>query len=114
VRHAPLRGPIFESWVTSELLKQQANAGERGGLYFYRDQNGVEADLLIEKPPQITVVEIKAGQTITDDLLSPARRIRDVLGEVRKTQAVAVYAGDAIQERSDIRLIPWNRLEGLL
>jgi uncharacterized protein len=62
-----LRGALVETWVMSELLKQQANAGERGGLYFYRDQNGVEADLIIDRPDSMTVVEIKAGQTVTSD-----------------------------------------------
>jgi uncharacterized protein len=114
LRTHPLRGAIFESWVTSEVQKHQANAGERGGMFFYRDQNGVEADLLIERPGEITVVEIKAGQTVTDDLLSPARRVSAVLAGKSKTGAVAVYGGDTAQRRSDIRLIPWSRLDDLM
>lgn len=110
LRTHPLRGALVETWVISEFLKQQANAGERGGLYFYRDQNGVEADLLIDRPDRMTVVEIKAGQTVTTDLLSPARRIRELLSAIRRTEAVVVYGGDARQDRSDVQLVPWNDL----
>jgi predicted AAA+ superfamily ATPase len=109
LRTHPLRGAIFESWVISELLKQQENVGEHQSLYFYRDKNAVEADLLIETAQGITVVEIKAGQTVTDALLAPARRIKETLSQVKETQAVIVYGGDAEQRRSDIRVVPWNR-----
>jgi uncharacterized protein len=84
-----------------------------GGLYFYRDQNGVEADVLIDRPDRMTVVEIKAGQTVTTDLLSPARRVRELLSAVKNTDAVVVYAGDARQDRSDVQLLPWNKLTAL-
>jgi predicted AAA+ superfamily ATPase len=113
LRTHPLRGALVETWVISELMKQQANAGERGGLYFYRDQNGVEADVLIDRPDRMTVVEIKAGQTVTTDLLSPARRVRELLSAVKNTDAVVVYAGDARQDRSDVQLLPWNKLTAL-
>lgn len=113
LRTHPLRGALVETWVVSELLKQQTNVGERGGLYFYRDQNGVEADVVIDHPDRMTVVEIKAGQTVTTDLLSPARRIREVLNAVKKTDAVVVYGGDARQDRSDVQLLPWNQLTDL-
>lgn len=113
LRAHPLRGALVETWVISELFKHQANAGERGGLYFYRDQNGVEADVLIDRPDRMTVIEIKAGQTVTSDLLSPARRIRELLSALKKTDAVVVYGGDARQERSDVQLLPWNHVAEL-
>jgi predicted AAA+ superfamily ATPase len=106
----PLRGPIFETWVASEVMKRRANAGERGGVYFYRDQHGNEADLLIEHAEEITILEVKAGQTVTADLLSPARRIGEALATVKKTRVMAVYGGDKAQTRSDARLMPWSQL----
>lgn len=111
LRTHPLRGAIFETWVASEVLKHRANAGERGGVYFYRDQHGLEADLLIEQADQLTVIESKAGQTVTTDLLSPARRIGGTLAAVKKTRVVAVYGGETAQTRSDVRLVPWAQLD---
>jgi len=106
----PLRGAIFESWVVAEVLKHRYNQRERSGLYFYRDKNGVEADLLIEDAGVMTIVEAKAGQTITTDILSPARRISRALGDRSPGTPRIVYAGGEAQERSLARMVPWNQI----
>lgn len=108
LRSHPLRGAIFESWVVAEIAKHRANAGAWAGLYHYRDQNGVEADLLVETGNGLVVVEAKAGATVTSDLLSPARRIAAVLGERASGVPQVVYGGDVRQERGDCRLLPWS------
>jgi uncharacterized protein len=107
LRTHPLRGAIFETWVVAEVAKLRANAGERGGLYFYRDQNGVEADLLMDSAQGLVVIEAKSGQTVTADLLSPARRIAATLGARVAGQPRIVYGGDAVQARGDCTLLPW-------
>ncbi len=50
LRAHPLRGPIFETWVTSEIAKRRANQGEFAGISHCRDRNGVEADPMVERP----------------------------------------------------------------
>jgi hypothetical protein len=110
LRSHPLRGAIFESWAVAEIAKHRANAGENAGLYFYRDRNGVEADLLVEGAGGLVVVEVKAGETVTTDLLSPARRIAGVLGARVAGLPRIVYGGDARQDRGDCRLLPWNAI----
>ena len=110
LRSHPLRGAIFESWAVAEIAKHRANAGENAGLYFYRDRNGVEADLLVEGAGGLVVVEVKAGETVTTDLLSPVRRIAGVLGARVTGLPRIVYGGDARQDRGDCRLLPWNAI----
>lgn len=114
LRTHPLRGPLFESWVASEIVKQRANVGERGGLYFYRDKHGVEADLIVERPGGLTVVEIKAGQTVTGDMLSSARRIGEQLSDRGKIDLAVVYGGLSPQRREDLAVHPWNALPEIL
>lgn len=113
LRTHPLRGAVFESWVISEIAKHRINAGERGGLSFYRDQHKVEADLLVETPEGVRVVEVKSGQTVTADLLAPAKRIAETLGEVAAREPLVVYGGDAAQTRSDVRVVPWHAIADL-
>lgn len=105
----PLRGAIFETWVVSEVAKHRANAGQRGGMYFYRDHNGTETDLLIDGTDGLTIVEAKAGQTITRDMLSPARRIVETLGSRATGTPWIVHGGDALQRRSDCTVLPWQQ-----
>jgi uncharacterized protein len=110
LRHHPLRGPLFETWVVSEIVKHRLNAGETGGLYHYRDQHGVEADLIIDQPDGLTLLEAKSAQTPGPALLEGARRVREVLAAVRPCRALVAYGGDTPQHRSDIALLPWSML----
>jgi hypothetical protein len=79
-------------------------------VYFYRDQNAVEADLLIEGAGGVTLVEAKAGQTVTRDMLSPAIRIGETLGAIARTRPYVIYGGDAAQKRRDVTILPWADL----
>jgi len=42
------RGPLFETLVVTEILKACLNRRREGKLYYWRDSNGHEIDLLIE------------------------------------------------------------------
>jgi hypothetical protein len=75
-------------------------------VYHYRDQNGVEADLIIEHSDRLTLVEAKAAQTANSGLLDGVRRVRDVLQRVRPCEAVVAYGGETEQKRSDAVLAP--------
>jgi hypothetical protein len=108
-RH-PLRGAIFETWVVSEILKHRTNRGERGGLFFYRDQHGTEADLVVESGNHRVLVEAKAAQTASDDMLSAARRIKAALGD-DSCRVVAAYGGQARQTRQGALLLPWDEVD---
>ena len=111
LRSHPLRGAIFETWVVSEVLKHRANRGERGGLSFYRDRDGAEVDLVIERPQQVTLIEAKSAETASSSLFAGARRVRRHLDDAsRDCDVVVVYGGDRGQRRTEGRLTPWRRL----
>jgi len=111
LRSHPLRGPIFETWVVSEVVKHRANAGETTGVSFYRDRDAVESDLIVERANRLTVVEAKAAMTASASLFDGARRVRDLLTRPnRNAEAVVVYAGEVAQSRTDVELVPWHAL----
>ena len=111
LRSHPLRGSIFETWVVSEIVKHRANLGEMGGLWFYRDRNGAEIDLVIDRPASLTLVEAKSAMTASSSLFAGAKRVRRHFGDLARPCDVAVaYGGDEFQEREDGRLIPWRML----
>ncbi len=111
LRSHPLRGAIFESWVVSEVLKHRINRGERGGLCFYRDRNGAEVDLVIERPVGLTLVEAKSTMTASSTLFNGVRRVRGHFDNVSHScNVVVAYGGEQFQQREDGRLIPWRML----
>ena len=55
----PMSGAFFESWVFSEIYKSYLNAGKEPPLYYYRDKDKREIDLLIYKDGTLYPIEIK-------------------------------------------------------
>jgi uncharacterized protein len=111
LRSHPLRGAIFETWVVSEVLKHRTNSGLSGGISFYRDKDGVEADLVVEEDGRLTAIEAKAAATASGSLFDGAGRVRGLLETTgREVDSIVVYGGDETQKRSDSTLTPWNRL----
>ena len=111
LRSHPLRGAIFETWVVSEIYKHRVNRGETGGLSFYRDRDAAEADLVIERPGRLTLVETKSAQTASAGLFDAAKRVRGHLDDPsRSCDVVVAYGGDEAQRRASAKLVPWARL----
>ena len=54
-----MSGAIFETWVVAEVLKSYLHRGLRAPLYFYRDKDKKEIDLLIVRDGMIHPVEVK-------------------------------------------------------
>jgi len=59
-------GAFFETWVVSEIYKSYINNGERPPLFFYRDQNKKEIDLIIHQNNMVSPIEIKKGAAPKD------------------------------------------------
>jgi len=60
----PLRGEIFETFVISEFIKKRFHNGQRENIYFFRDSNANEVDVIIDTANGPIPVEIKSSQTI--------------------------------------------------
>ena len=58
-----MSGPIFENYVINEIRKSYGVAGRDAPLYYYRDRDGVEIDLLLEADGTLHPLEIKKTAT---------------------------------------------------
>ena len=59
----PLVGGIFENLIVIEALKSLFNKGKSSSLYFFRDSNGREIDLLYHCGNHLKAFEIKSSAT---------------------------------------------------
>ena len=59
IQQGAKNGQFFESFVVSEIIKSFYNQGMEPPIYFYRDTNQKEIDLLIEYDKTIYPIEIK-------------------------------------------------------
>lgn len=103
----PLRGALFENWVVSEFIKARYNQGQPADLYFWRDNNGLEADLIFEQGNRLQMVEIKSGQTITSDTIRAGQRATRMAEDEALTPWL-IYGGDETYERSGVKIFGWR------
>ncbi len=54
-----MTGPILETWAISEVIKSYWHAGRQAPIYYYRDKDKKEIDLLIFRDGTIYPIEIK-------------------------------------------------------
>ena len=104
----PFRGSLFENMVIVDFLKRRYNSGKSNNLFFWRDNVGNEIDLIIENGQKLFPVEIKSGQTITNEFFKGI----NFWNKMTQTEGgIVVYGGDMMQKRSNgITVVPLNAL----
>ena len=103
----PSRGALFETLVVSEFLKQRFNLGRPADLYFWRDNSGLEADLLFERDGRLQMVEIKSGQTVTTDYVRAAQKTTRFASE-EALMPWLIHGGEDAYERNGVRVLGWT------
>lgn len=63
IKNGPMSGSLFENMVVSDIMKQNFSYGSRESLYYFKENNGLEVDLLIDHPIKPTIIEIKSTET---------------------------------------------------
>ena len=101
-----MRGRLFETMIIGEFLKFFLNQGREAPVYFWRDNKGIEVDLLLEKDNTLVPVEIKSGATIASDYTDSLQKWMDF----SKTKAPAwlFYDGSQHLAKGQIKIIPWQ------
>ena len=99
----PLMGNLFENMVVMEALKARWNAGKDAGLYFFRDSNGMEIDLLQAAGRRVYPFEIKAARTYSKDFarsIGKFSHLNDKTGD-----GCVIYAGETEQNVDGVSLL---------
>ena len=108
VARDPLIGQLFENLVIIDVLKNIYNKGKLDNLYFFRDSNGLEADLLLQQGRQLMPIEIKSSSTYKPELLKGLKRILELSPQM--ANAHLIYSGDAMQFSNGINAIRFDEL----
>jgi hypothetical protein len=82
-------------------------------LYFFRDSNGLEIDLLLDHADGLQLVEIKASQTVSAPLFKNLRTVSTLLGDRVKSQHL-IYGGAERQVRTDVQVLPYGQAGTLI
>jgi hypothetical protein len=111
VKFHAMRGALFENLVISECHKHLFNQGEYPEIWFWRDRSGHEVDMVLERSGQFRAVEVKSGQTLSQDQFKGLQFWQELTGNAGK--ALLVYGGEQAQQRTVAQVVPWRNLAEL-
>ena len=106
-----MRGALFENMIVSELLKKRIFSGKNEELYFWRDSNGIEIDVLEEDGTELYAYEIKASETMNNTFFSNIKKIKDA-AEIKLENTAVIYGGNKNLPSSEFSgaYISWRNL----
>ena len=117
---SPFGGALFEGLVAAEIVKAQANAGQRRELYHFRDEQGLEVDFVIPgRGGTLRLVECKAGRTVMPPMAAPMRRLAEAArkrhGAATRIDMFLVHQTPAMRGRIQavapgVQALPWRDL----
>jgi hypothetical protein len=100
----PLRSHLVENLVVLELLKCRLNAGLDPQLYYYRDTQKNEVDIIFVKGHELVPIEIKSSKTFHSDFIKNVRFFQDLV-KTRAPRGFLIYAGDQEQMIYSVQLL---------
>ena len=104
-----MRGAIFENYVVMEVIKHRYNRGLLEGVFFYRDSNQNEVDILLKEEGEITAIEVKSSMTYHSSFADSITKLSDWI-KTPVARKMIVYTGDFENTTSDVKLINYKNL----
>ncbi len=96
---------FFETFVVSEIVKSYLNAGKRAPIFYYRDSDQKEIDLIIEENGVLYPIEIKKSS-------NPKRnankhfKVLEKTGKVCGMGSIICMADDLIPVNNETWAVP--------
>ncbi|MBO5117600.1 MAG: ATP-binding protein [Treponema sp.] len=112
----PLLGNIFENFVVIEALKTRLNLGFEPNLYFFRNSNGLEIDLILQEQNKLKLFEIKSGKSLNDEFCRnmknfSAKYNEDIASD--STKGTVIYSGETYESYKDFGFYNFSNIPQL-
>ena len=100
------KGALFENYVITEIMKSNLNTGTNAKLYFWRDNNGTEIDLIIDNNGKLLPIEIKSSQTYNEEFQRSLLKWNNYCGN---KGGVLLYNGTMeMKTTENIQVLNWK------
>lgn len=95
----PLLGGLFENLIVTETLKARLNKGLDPNIFFFRDSNQFEVDLLLKWRNELIPVEIKSASTWHDSFAKGLLKFKSISPSC--SNGLIIYGGDQYFSTTD-------------
>lgn len=104
-----MRGHLFENLIVVELLKRRLNEGKESNLYFYRDSNQNEVDILVNNGSSLDAIEVKSAMTYNPSFEKALLKVNEWVNPPVGKRTI-IYAGTLEDDKSGIRLLNYRNM----
>lgn len=104
-----MRGHLFENLVVTEMLKHRLNEGRESNLYFYRDSNQNEVDILVDNQNSLEAIEVKSSMTFSPSFEKALKKV-DEWVKLPVSKRTIVYTGSLEDKNGNIQLLNYQNI----
>lgn len=108
LENSPYYGALVETFVVVDMVKKYYHLGKKPELYYLRTQDGVEADIVIDKGMGVELVEVKSSKTIVPEHGRHLKRLRRDLGDLVSNAYVVADVGSGGVVSEGVEQISWR------
>jgi len=107
----PLIGQIFENLIVLDAIKNRLNKGLAPNLYFFRDTQGLEVDLLFKRGSALIPIEIKSSFTFNKVFAKGIKKLRKLTNNANA--GYIIYAGDFTPTTEDYKALNFSDIDDI-
>lgn len=97
----PLAGVLFENYIVSEIFKKELHTATQNEIYYFRTQDKVEIDLIVDRKSSKDFIEIKKTATFHPKIIQALKRYPDP-----DANRILLYMGEKMQYQ-EIKIMPY-------
>lgn len=109
----PLRGHVFENLVVMELYKTILNNNLSTELYYFRDNNLNEVDVVFKKEGQFVPIEIKSSQTFQKQFLKGLQYFQKLAPD-KVDLSYLIFSGESGPVLQKTKLLNYQEIDKIL
>jgi len=102
VSRDPLIGNLFENLVVMEAVKTRLNKGLDPNLFFYRDNNKNEVDLIYKQSSNLIPIEIKSAKTLNTKFFNGVNIFKKITSKA--LGGYLIYSGKLSPDTNSIKV----------
>ena len=99
----PLQGALFENYVITEIHKKELHTRSGADLYYFRESNGNEIDVILDRKSEQEYFEIKSSHTFRPEMVRALSQLKK-----KGEQGYLLYKGKELELYPDIKILNYK------
>ena len=99
----PLQGALFENYVITEMYKKELHTRSGADLYYFRESNGNEIDVILDRKSEQEYCEIKSSHTFRPEMVRALSQLKN-----KGDQGYLLYKGKELELYPDIKILNYK------